>query len=204
MNLATLLKKVLYSVSLELPNCNTNPSAVLVPLRESDGDVYLILTRRASNLPHHAGEVSFPGGRFEPERDANLLDTALREAEEEIGLLRDQVEVVGALKPIVTAVTNFHIYPVVGVVCDRLNYSVQTQEIARVFEVPFSFLLKPDAIEPFEILFDGGVLKNYRFYYDGEVVWGATARIIVQLLDIAGSEIEHFLRVKKNSSAVQS
>jgi 8-oxo-dGTP pyrophosphatase MutT (NUDIX family) len=116
-------------------------AAVLVPLVMRDASLSLLLTLRTDHLHDHAGQISFPGGRAEPE-DAGPIDTALREAEEEVGLAREYVEVIGAL-PTYTTVTNFVVTPVVGLVSPAFELRPDPFEVAEVFEVPLDFLMNP-------------------------------------------------------------
>ena len=110
-------------------------SAVLVPLYlDAEGRVHAVFTKRRDDLRRHPGEISFPGGRRD-DADADLCETALREAEEEIGLPRDAVQLVGALQPTPTFVTNYSIYPFVGVIEPGHEYEMQPREVAQILEL---------------------------------------------------------------------
>jgi 8-oxo-dGTP pyrophosphatase MutT (NUDIX family) len=152
-------------------------AAVLVALH---GDpLTAVFTERRADLRRHAGEISFPGGR-QDEPDEDLRTTALREAEEEIGLPPSEVEVVGALPPVGTFVTGYRIHPFVGRVQHR-RWIPQEAEVARVLE----FTL-PDLVAGFEMkrLIRRGVpIKTPTYTVDGHLVWGATARIVQSLLE---------------------
>lgn len=134
--------------TLEIPGdgglfSNRAPAAasVLVPLVLHEEGVHLLLTRRTEHLRDHAGQISFPGGRVEPE-DGSAAATALRETEEEIGLAREHIEIIGQL-PIYTTVTNFQVTPVVALVRPGFELTLDDFEVAEAFEVPLAFLMTP-------------------------------------------------------------
>jgi 8-oxo-dGTP pyrophosphatase MutT (NUDIX family) len=139
-----------------------------------------VLTERRHDLRRHAGEISFPGGRQDfPDED--LRRTALREAEEEIGLPPDDVELVGALPPTGTFVTGYRIHPFVGLIEPGHEWTRQETEVERILEMPL-----PDLVGGFEMkrLIRRGVpIKTPTYTVDGAMVWGATARIVQQLLE---------------------
>src|SRR5947208_4961812 len=157
-----------------------NDAAVLVPLYVVRGELHAVFTKRRDDLRRHAGEISFPGGRpdFEGEE---LRVTALREAEEEIGLPRDDVEIVGALPPTGTFVTNYRIHPYVGFIEPGKEWEIEPREVDRVLELSL-----PDLIRGFEmqrLLKKGVPIKTPTYTVDGILVWGATARIVQNLLE---------------------
>jgi 8-oxo-dGTP pyrophosphatase MutT (NUDIX family) len=157
-----------------------NDAAVLVPLYLKDGDLHAVFTKRRDDLRKHAGEISFPGGRPDFEEE-DLCTTALREAEEEIGLAREDVEIVGALPPTGTFVTNYRIHPYVGLIEPGKEWEVQPREVDFVLE--FSL---PDLLRGFEmqrLLKKGVPLKMPTYTVDGNLVWGATARIVHHLME---------------------
>lgn len=154
------------------------PAAVLFPivLRERPS---VLLTKRTDHLKDHPGQVSFPGGRVEPD-DASLAHTALREAEEEIGLSPDRVEVLGYLPEYRTG-TGFRITPVVAAVRPPFSVTPDAGEVAEVFEVPLDFLMNP-ANHRRQMIFNRGKLRPYcAMPYGDYFIWGATAGIIVTL-----------------------
>src|SRR4051795_746404 len=157
-----------------------NDAAVLVPLYLKDGDLHAVFTKRREDLSKHAGEISFPGGR--PDfAEEDLRTTALREAEEEIGLPRGDVEIVGALPPTGTFVTNYRIHPFVGVIEPGKEWEIEPREVDVVLE-----LSMPDLISGFEmqrLLKKGVPIKTPTYTVDGTLVWGATARILQNLLE---------------------
>ncbi|SER56976.1 NUDIX hydrolase [Natrinema salaciae] len=158
-------------------------AAVLAPIVDRDGEDHLLFTRRADHLGEHPGQMSFPGGGAEP-KDESILETALREANEEIGLERSEAEVVGQLDDIRT-VTEYAVTPFVAHVPDRA-YRREESEVAEIVVLPLSGLLDPDNYEyerrshPYY----GEIVIHY-FHVNGYTVWGATGRILVQLLELA-------------------
>jgi 8-oxo-dGTP pyrophosphatase MutT (NUDIX family) len=155
-------------------------SAVLVALYERGDDVHVVFTRRREDLRRHAGEISFPGGRQDgPNED--LLVTALREAEEEIGLPRDAVEVLGALQPTPTIATSYAIYPFVGLIADGHRWTPSAGEVAEVLELSLRDLRAGYGRRR---LLRRGVPFRTDVYVVGEsLIWGATARMLGDLLD---------------------
>ncbi len=158
------------------------PAAVLVPLYEEAGEPRLLLTKRTDSLPRHAGDVSFPGGGREP-LDRDLLATALREADEELGLRPADVDVLGPLD-LCDTITRFRVAPFVGVVPHPYELRPAPAEVARVLRLPLRGFLEPGAlrIDRREVF---GLMRDIYFYtVEGEVVWGATGRIVHQLLEL--------------------
>jgi 8-oxo-dGTP pyrophosphatase MutT (NUDIX family) len=154
------------------------PAAVLVPVVDRPEGLTLLLTLRAAHLHDHAGQVSFPGGRAEPGETRE--QTALREAEEEIGLLPDRVEVLGHL-PEYRTVTGFAIFPVVALVRPPLGIRLDAFEVADAFEPPLSFLLDPANHQRHEVLYHGQQRTYWAMPWRDYHIWGATAGIIVSL-----------------------
>lgn len=157
-------------------------AAVLVPLVERAEGVTVLFTLRTSTLTAHAGQISFPGGRREPE-DRSPDDTALRETEEEIGLSRDRIEVVGQLDTYVTR-TGFRVTPVVGLVRPPFALDPDPTEVEEVFEVPLSFILDPANPQRHSRTFMGAERYFYAFPYQQRYIWGATAGMLVNLRDV--------------------
>jgi 8-oxo-dGTP pyrophosphatase MutT (NUDIX family) len=155
-------------------------AAVLVALYVAGGDLHAVLTRRRHDLRSHAGEISFPGGRRDP-GDASLQVTALREAEEEIGLPRDAVELVGALPPTPTVATNYGVYPFVGLIEPGRVWTPSAREVDEVLEVRLADLR---AAHTRRRLLHRGIPFRSDVYDISEhaVIWGATARIVYELL----------------------
>jgi 8-oxo-dGTP pyrophosphatase MutT (NUDIX family) len=167
----------------------TRPAAVLVPLFEEAGEARVILTKRPETMPSHQGEIAFPGGKVEPGFDADLRDTALREAHEEIGLDPGLVDVVAELDHLVTVSARFALTPFVGLLPERPALIPHVREVDAVFDVALSELLHGDVFReerwevPPEMLVGVGKDRAIHFFeLAGETVWGATARILVGFL----------------------
>jgi 8-oxo-dGTP pyrophosphatase MutT (NUDIX family) len=154
-------------------------AAVLVPMHGWPDNPGLVFTERRSDLRRHAGEISFPGGRREGEED--LLETALREAEEEIGLSRDNVEVVGALPPLGTFVTNYKVHPYVGLIEEGMRFEPNPAEVESVLVASLDDLAA--AYEKRRLVRRGVPIKTDTYLVSDKVIWGATARILGDLLE---------------------
>jgi 8-oxo-dGTP pyrophosphatase MutT (NUDIX family) len=152
-------------------------AAVLVPLYE-DGGLHAVFTRRRHDLSRHAGEISFPGGRRDGGEE--LVDTALREAHEEVGLPPDAVQVVGALPPTPTFVTNYRIYPFVGVIEAGFAWVLQRTEVDEVLELSLDELRAGYGER--RLVRKGIPFRTPTYEAGGHVIWGATARILQELL----------------------
>ncbi len=157
----------------------TVPAAVLVPLVERDEGLTVLLTRRADHLKHHGGQISFPGGRLE-EHDSGPAEAAVREAEEEVGLPPDRVEVVGYLDNYIT-ITGYCVTPVVAFVRPGFALRIDETEVAEAFEVPLRHVMDPDRVELRERRFFGLSLTYYEIPYRHYNIWGATAGMLVSL-----------------------
>lgn len=180
------LERALGAVLLEVESHNEPPSdervpaAVLVPLYEvGDADLRVVLTKRRTDLRRHAGEISFPGGRHDPDDDT-LADTALREAEEEIGLMRAEVTVVGALERTSTFVTNYAIHPFVGLIDRRHRWRASASEVEAVLEPSLRNVRAGRTRTRIERR--GIAFETDAYVFDDQLVWGATARILEDLL----------------------
>jgi 8-oxo-dGTP pyrophosphatase MutT (NUDIX family) len=159
------------------------PAAVLAPLYERDGEPWVLLTRRSRDMRAHAGEVSFPGGRAEP-GDRDLVHTALRETEEEIGLAPSRVEVIGELDHLATFTSGSFIVPWVGIVERGHEARSTSAEVDAVLHVPLSELLAPGVFREESWSFGGTRRPIVFFELVGDTVWGATAAMLRQLLGI--------------------
>lgn len=158
-------------------------AAVLVPLVWENGEWHLLFTRRTDRVESHKGQVSFPGGACD-EGEITPEETALREAEEEIGLHRDNVKVLGRLTSMIT-ISSFRVTPVVGVVKWPTVFRVGEHEVARVFTIPLGWLANETNRWQFEIPGRKRAVIAYH-PYDGELLWGATARMTVDFLKVLG------------------
>jgi 8-oxo-dGTP pyrophosphatase MutT (NUDIX family) len=153
---------------------------VLVPLFVAAGQPHAVFTRRRADLRRHAGEISFPGGRRDPE-DADLKDTALREAEEEIGLPRAEVRILGELPPTSTFVTNYVIHPFVGEIPAGLAWQVSEREVDAVLELPLHALRESRTRTRMQRR--GISFETDAYVLEDHLIWGATARILENLLE---------------------
>ena len=153
-------------------------AAVLIPLYLNDGRLHIVFTRRRDDMRLHAGQISFPGGRQED--DEQLRETALREACEEIGLDSNGVEVVGALKPTPTFVTDFAVYPFVGIIEPGQTWRPSDAEVAAVIEPSVDELREGWAKRPVET--PRGTFTSDTYLVGEDLIWGATARIVTHLL----------------------
>ncbi|HSC85526.1 MAG TPA: CoA pyrophosphatase [Pseudomonas sp.] len=177
-----LLQRVRSHSPRSLPGHGREPeAAVLVALTRSD-DPELVLTLRASGLSTHGGEVAFPGGRRDPE-DPDLIHTALREAEEEIGLPPGLVEVIGPLSALVSRF-GIRVTPYVGVVPDYVDYHANDDEIAAVFSVPLRFFCEDPREVTHRIDYEGHSWYVPCYHYEGYKIWGLTAVMIVELVNL--------------------
>ena len=159
-------------------------AAVLVPIVERPEGMTVLLTQRTAHLRSHAGQISFPGGKTEP-HDESAEDTALRESEEEIGLPRDQVEVIGRLGKRTTG-TGFHVTPVVGLIEPTVELVPDPGEVETIFEVPLPYLLDPGNHKIETRLIKGLERQFYVIPYNGYYIWGLTARLLVALRNTLG------------------
>lgn len=157
------------------------PAAVLIPLVERPDGWTVLLTQRTEHLTNHAGQISFPGGRAEVD-DPSPVDTALREAEEEIGLRREWIEIAGFLD-LYQTVTGFLVTPVVGFVTPGFTLEADPFEVAEVFEVPLTFVLDPRHHERHSRLRNGQRREYYVLPYHNYYIWGATAAMLVNLYE---------------------
>jgi len=157
-------------------------AAVLVPIFERDGEAHVVLTKRPETMPSHRGEIAFPGGKVQPESDATLRDAALREAEEEIGLRPTDVDIVAELPALATVASQFSITPFVGLVTHVPALVANPAEVVSIIEVPIAELLHDEVFREERWFF--GEMDRPMYFYElhGETVWGATARILTDLL----------------------
>jgi 8-oxo-dGTP pyrophosphatase MutT (NUDIX family) len=164
------------------PSTALRPAAVLVPLIDHSGGMSVLLTQRTAHLTAHAGQISFPGGRIE-EADADAVAAALRETEEEIGLPRDRVSVVGRLDNYVTG-TGFEIAPIVGIVDPPFSIAIDPFEVAEAFEVPLAFILDRRNHQRVEREVGARSRSYFILPFEGRNIWGATAGILVNLAEV--------------------
>ena len=160
------------------------PAAVLVPLVRRDSGLTVLLTQRTAHLSHHAGQVSFPGGRLEHGEEP--LAAALRETFEEIGIPPERVEPLGWLDDYVT-ITGFRITPLVGVLEPPLTLDADPFEVADIFEVPLSFILDRANHKACSRIVEGRERPYYAIPYGERYIWGATAGMLINLVEVLGA-----------------
>ena len=164
------------------PSSALRPAAVLVPLIDRTEGMSVLLTRRTPHLSAHAGQIAFPGGRIDA-GDSDAVAAALRETEEEVGLPRDHVTVIGRLDTYVTG-TGFEITPVVGIVAPPFPLAAQPSEVDEVFEVPLSYVLDPGNHRRTERVFEERRRVFFVLPYENRNIWGATAGMLVNLAEV--------------------
>lgn len=158
-------------------------SAVLIPIFYKDGEYHILFTQRSDQVPHHKGQISFPGGA-RSRADATLQDTALRESREEIGLKAKDAEIVGELDDTATATSGYNISPFVAFIPYPYGFVLSPYEITEIFSTPISALLHRAKRKKERHTFGGQVFVGYSYEYEGRVIWGATAKIVEQLLKV--------------------
>ena len=155
--------------------------ALLYPVEEVP---HMVFMQRTEDGRVHSGQISFPGGKVET-FDPHPTATALREAEEELGIPQDRVEVLGSLTPLYIPPSNFLVYPTVGYMDHRTSFVPSEKEVARIIEVPLPLLLQPDTLQETKIrIRQGLVIKAPAFMAEGNVIWGATAMMLNELLTV--------------------
>ncbi len=163
------------------------PAAVLVPLIVREGELLFLMEKRTDKVDHHKGQISFPGGSTDPQ-DRDAIATALREAQEEVGLGPQQVEVLGLMDDIVT-ITNFLVTPVVASIPSDVQYRLSEFEVEEIIEVPWSVFSKGP--NHHTVMEHAGTEFDVDAYeHGGHVIWGATARIVRALVDLVESKSE--------------
>jgi len=157
-------------------------AGVVIPIYEKDSDLYIVLTKRAETVTNHKGEVSFPGGMYEDE-DGDRMVTAVRECCEEIGVRKQDMEILGRVDDMYT-LTGFCLRPYVGIIPFPYPFKTNPKEVAYIISLPFQFLrnVKPGL----EMAERGGHMEKVpSFYFEGDRIWGATCRILLRLRQIA-------------------
>ena len=165
---------------LQKPQASARASAVLIGLFQSARGVEVILTRRSHQLTNHRGEISFPGGRLDD--GETVVDAALRETQEEIGINPSEAQVIAELSGMATVVSNSHIVPVVASYKHAPRMQPMNSEVDRVFTVPLSELARTDTYSQEYWKFPDRELQINFFYLDDETIWGATARMLLQVM----------------------
>lgn len=165
-------------------------AAVMVPLCHQNGEYYLLFTKRTERVLTHKGQISFPGGAYEG-KDGVLVNTALRECAEEIGLSPEVVEMLGELDDMATIGSNYIISPFVAVIPWECSFKAQPEEVEEIIKVPISVLLDKTCVRCGTDILDGKMINAYFYQYQDRVIWGATARILNQFLDIFAQALKN-------------
>ena len=184
-NNAFCIKKSLSNHKIKRLKIYKNEAAVLIPIVSNNEDLFIIFTKRSEDLPSHGGEISFPGGMYEP-IDKNLGDTALRETFEEIGLKKNDIEIIGRMDD-QNSFHNHKVSPYIGMVSKQINdlkFTIAKTEVTELLFVPFKHFYIKD-IQWTEKWMRNNVLKKMYFYrYKEYIIWGLTAEIVYKLTKI--------------------
>ena len=169
---------------VSIPKLNSyKEAAVLIPIFEKDKKVHILFTKRSKNVEHHKGQISFPGGRID-DTDPSPEHAALREAHEEIGLKRENVKLLGRLDDTITYASGYIVHPFVGLIPYPYDFKINDIEVERILFVPLDFFLQ-DGTGTFKCIYHEGKIYNSLAYeYNGDIIWGATARIVKNLIEV--------------------
>ena len=178
MILDNLRKTLTSEINPILDNYGQNKLASVLVVIYGESPI-VIMTEKPKHMKFHAGEISFPGGKLDPE-DSNLLDTALRETREEIGLVLRKDQIIGQLDPVITLNSRFTILPFVSVV-DEIPPLSANAEVEKIFHIPLEPFLKTMANDPNPS--HNLIQEMFTFEYEGQIVWGASARVLKQIVD---------------------
>ncbi len=162
-------------------------AAVVLPLIIGSGNVDILFTRRTNQVKSHRGQVSFPGGTVAP-GDRGVIDTALRETEEEIGVERSRVKVLGTLPPLPTVSTGYFVYPAVAQLMPPYRFKLNKREVREIFTVPLNFLFQEHNWKLGPVETEDGTFTSFYFRYKGYLVWGMTARLLRKFKEILSGE----------------
>ena len=159
-------------------------SAVLVPLYLDHGQYHIVFIKRTDTVKTHKGQISFPGGGWD-KKDKTLLDTAIRESCEEIGLRREDIKIIGEMDDEITTTSNYIVTPFVAVIPWPYRFTACKEEVAEIISVPVAALRDKRCLKMSIETMEGGiVVDSYNYHYNGNVIWGATARILHKFLEI--------------------
>ncbi len=179
-----------YEPEAREPEKGMKPASVLIPFYPDPENLSVIFTKRTNHLPSHSGQISFPGGGRDPE-DEDDLATALRETHEEIGVEPDVVETWGGLNPETTVGSGYWVSPFVGIIPFPYEFKLNTYEVARLVIVPLSHLLDPANVTSGMSIWEGREYRAFEYTYGRDVIWGATARMLNNFLNLLTTGREH-------------
>ena len=179
--------RVIYDQSIELPfsKINSTQAAVLILLYLADNEIYFFLTKRTDELKHHKGQISLPGGT--QEGNEKLINTALRETQEEIGINKTSISIIGTITPLFVPVTGFMIYPFIGYSLNKLDPKPDPVEVATIFSVNISDLLNKENRTTEQRNISGYDVQVPYFKLNDYQVWGATSMILSEFRDLIKS-----------------
>jgi 8-oxo-dGTP pyrophosphatase MutT (NUDIX family) len=159
------------------------PSAVMVPIYQKQGHYSIVFIRRTETVKTHKGQISFPGGARDS-RDRTLLHTAVRECHEEIGLKTRDIDIIGEMDDEITTTSNYIVTPFVAMIPWPYRFTRNRDEVAEIIEIPINALLEKGHLKANTETLEDKPIESFTYYYQGKVIWGATARILKKLLDI--------------------
>ncbi|OGO31981.1 MAG: hypothetical protein A2Z29_06060 [Chloroflexi bacterium RBG_16_56_11] len=159
------------------------PAAVLIPLYQKEGQYYVVFIKRTKMVKTHKGQISFPGGAREIQ-DRTLLDTAIRESFEEVGLQPGDIEILGELDDEITTTSNYIVTPFVAAVPWPYRFVRNLREVRQIIEIPISGLLDKDCLKADTEFLEGRPVDSFAYHYQDKIIWGATARILNKFLEI--------------------
>ena len=168
---------------------NYSHAGVLIPLFREDGRFKVLFTKRTDKVEHHKGQISFPGGGIE-KRDKSAVDAALREAHEEIGLMKEDVEVLGKTDDMITLVSNYVIHPFVGMIPFPYDFVINRSEVERIIVAPLE-VFHPENTETrrWSAEYEGVVYNTPAYQYGDDIIWGATARVMENFMEMIGHKL---------------
>ena len=163
------------------------PSAVLLPLYYKEEQIYILFTQRSNLVLHHKGQICFPGGNYKYS-DADLVQTALRETEEEIGLKAEDVEILGELDDASTTTSGYAISPFIALIPHPYQFKINPQEITQMFSIPLSKFMDDTILKYGHTGYGEQCQISFYYQYEGHIIWGVTARILSQFLELLKPE----------------
>ena len=164
-------------------------AGVLLPILVEGGLCKVLLTRRTDRVAHHKGQISFPGGAVD-RGDGSIEETVLRETYEEIGLSREHIEILGRIDDALTLASNYLIHPLVGHITAIDDFTINKAEVAGIIKVPLSLFRREDAERrPYSVEYDGVEYETPAYKYHSDLIWGATARMMENFMDIIGNKL---------------
>lgn len=191
LSIIDIIRGILYNrdpVVIDGARLNYKHAGVLIPLLEEDGQCKVLFTKRTDSVQHHKGQISFPGGAAD-EEDESIVDTVLRESYEEVGLHRKDVAILGRIDDAVTYASQFVVHPFVGLVPYPYDFSISVEEVDRLIKVPLSVFANGSAPEIRDMESEGVIYQTETYEYENDLIWGATARMMENFMDIVGDKL---------------